>query len=363
MKKIILLFIAGVLAFSLATPGIAMAFPGDSQAVVQHEQRYYGEISSLKENIIVIRTLAGAEIEIQVDENTVYIAKGKPFAGVDDLVEGMKVAVSAVKPAQGKILAKKVLILPKDFKPGKWMQIRERGKVVDVDSANQTMTIETGKGEKKQFAVDEKTHFRGKAQSLDDVKTGWFAIILGEDVKDGGMQANLVFTVEHLRKRRLLGRITRVDEPQHSFVLKLRSLKEVTVMTDRETVFHSRDERVSGLSDLKEGMVVFAVVQPALDGSLTAKRIFAVDEKNAPKFDLRLAGEIVDASSGLLVVKVPSGKTVSLTLDADTKILGKRKVALDVSDLKPGMRVFLGAEMPDNGKMVARLVFVPDAGE
>jgi hypothetical protein len=141
MNKKLFSFVFGSLIISLAIPSVVLAAQSQQNEDIQNGWRAYGELLALSEMGFRIKTLGGFEIEYLVDEMTQYISKDRTSRSLDNLKIGSKVIVFASRKLDGDFIAKRVIILPDDFRPGNWMSVRAKGDVSEVDIEQNTLTI------------------------------------------------------------------------------------------------------------------------------------------------------------------------------------------------------------------------------
>ncbi|HSF83804.1 MAG TPA: DUF5666 domain-containing protein [Anaerolineales bacterium] len=189
-----------------------------------------------------------------MDENTRYLGIDVEGIEFEDLQIGDWVA-GIVKPVPDVVpLARLIMLLPEDYDPSQRLGVRARGKVVGVDHAASTFSLETRAGSELTFVVNENTIFKGGVDNLADLHRGMLAAVAGVKQSDGSLLAHVVLARHPLLK--LAGEAMSVDLESSSFLLDTRGGEELSIIVDENTRFRSREGEIEGLEDLQPSMVV-----------------------------------------------------------------------------------------------------------
>ena len=166
------------------------------------------------------------------------------------------------------------------------------GKITEVGDGE--FTVEKRDGSQLSFQVDERTRYRDRLRSelsSDDLQAGrWVSVLAGRRESDS-IRAWLIlllpegFDPDEIRVLR--GRITSVDLSAGSFILQARD-QDHNVKVDTQTIYRGR---VSGLEDLKEGMLALVVLDTVSVES-SAQVVAAGERGDLPYFQRRFPWKI-----------------------------------------------------------------------
>jgi len=358
MKKKILLFVIGLLAFLAVPSGSVFAAEEIQQGTVNKENRYLGEVVLLSKNSFTIMTSKDGEVVFSIDKSTHFVTLGFRRTNYEKLRIGSKVIVVAKQDDDGGLYAQKVVLLPDKFVPGKWMSVRKRGTVASIDTANDLITLDTVKDGEVSFKVTDETKIKGKAESLEQIEVGWIAVVLGEETENGDTVAHLILAIDHLRNRRIFGQVLDVNEEGKTFSLKTRNQKVLEIQVTDETMFQSMDGNVENFQDLDGDEFVMVIAEPKISGKLEAVAVFGLDVDEIRKFDLRLKGKIEQVADDSLSVTTKAGNEYTFVISNETQVFGISGQIKELSDLDVGEKIFVGVITQDDGSMLARLIFI-----
>ena len=319
-----------------------------------------GQVTTVAESQFTIKKEDGTELTFQVDENTRFVDRQKNELTFADVKVNRWVAVAAPEGDDGTRLAKIVVILEEGFDPTKMSGAG--GSVTMVDVANNAFTVKNRQGEEVTIKVNAQTIYRGEAQSLAEVATGMLAAAKVEEQSDGSLLAITVRAGYPLIKR--MGEITTVNQDASTFSLKLRGGdEEVTIHVDENTRYRSKDGKVTGLKDLKTGMLAVVVVraQPGAEGetpTFLAVGVGAVDKNELPKVDKRLIGRVDSVGENSFTITARDGQQYTFKVTGDTVFRSRGGLVQGLEDLKEGMIVGVGAKELGNGEYQAQVVLV-----
>ena len=354
-KVFIPIVLAALAAVVIGLFAVDAAFAGNGGILNRFKRANgaLGQVSEIKSNEFSITKRDGSEMSYHVGEETKFFDRDRNALTFADMVEGGWVLVAAPDKEGEKPEARAVVILPEDFDPENMGVYR--GVIAGVSVSENEVTLKTKDEQEITFAVNEETRFAGEAADLASLEEGMQAGIAAEEQDDGSLLAlNLRSSYQRARK---VGQITAVDQAAGTFTLKGRDGIEVTFAVNEETRFRSKDGKVTGLADLKEGMVgaVFAVDDPAFANPL-AKVVAAADKQDLPEFDARFAGKVTAVDDKSFTIQTRDGETVTFQVTGDTKFRSRDGSVKGLADLKVGMLIGVGAKELGNGEYQAQLV-------
>ena len=180
------------LALTLALVATVGAFAATSNEgmpptdPIARPARHIGQVTAVGDNTFTLELLNGKTVQIAVDDDTRFRKVGGGEASFADITVGRWVA-GAVKPPQegeeGVLHARVVVILPEDFDPARWKDVRRYpGKVTAV--GNDSLTIQTRNGQSLTFAVTDQTRFRsrdGAVKGLGDLEPDMPVLVIAKD--------------------------------------------------------------------------------------------------------------------------------------------------------------------------------------
>lgn len=244
---------------------LVVILPEDFDPAEVQARPVLGEVTQINngQNTFEMLTAAGDTLTFSVDENTRFAGT---IASLTDLEKGLKVAVLAVKQADGTLLAK--LVGTHNPENIRFDQVGGKISAIGADS----LTILTRDGESRTFSVAADTRFasrEGSYQGLDDLEVDLPVLILVD--KDGSPDqaaAVLVGDDAILGLERMHGEVQSAGGDH------------LTLIVDDETVKFSVAENVriqgrgiGSLADIKNGMKALVLYSVEEDGTLLAKGI------------------------------------------------------------------------------------------
>jgi hypothetical protein len=220
----------------------------------------------------------GQDLTFAVNGDTLFRSRDGSVTGLADLEPGMVAVVAAVRQEDGSLMALGVGGgIPED-RPDRTRSI---GEITGVDAAAGTFTLHSLEGAGLSFFVSDRTRVRSRGDDiggLEDLQVGMRAFVLAIQGEDGRLEAIAVAAGNPQDRPgnpgvdiRTVGRVT--DVGASSFTLATRSGESLTISVDGSTIFRSRDGRVSGLGDLRSGMVAIVGAKDLGNGGLLAVRI------------------------------------------------------------------------------------------
>ena len=221
-------------------------------------------------NQFTLQTQKGVKTTFEVDSSTIYKGEATTFSG---LQEGMSAGVAAKELEDGSLLAQ---IIRTGYPISKHL-----GEITAVSLEDSTLTLRTSRGQEElTFKVDENTRFRSKDQSvesLEDLQPGMVCVVVARGQGDAIPVASIVGAADkdNLPKfdLRVGGRIVSLEE--NSFTIEDRNNQQYTFQVTGDTLFRSRGGQISGLEDLKEGVLVIVGAKELGSGTYQAELIIA----------------------------------------------------------------------------------------
>lgn len=239
--------------------------------------RSFGEIASInpEEEAFTLETRKGELLPFIVNERTRFRSREGNVEELSDLEPGIPAAVVAVGREGNQALALVVFA----GKINAFERTRVLGEVIAIVPGQGTFDLSTPGGKVLTFSVSERTRFRSRDGTLEDIhdlKKGMHAIVVAIKGDDGDLIALLVAVGNPQDHPQLsnfdvktAGRIIAISE--HSFTVNTRVKGELTFRVDETTAFHSRSGAISGLEGLEVGMVTIVGATETDDGALLAR--------------------------------------------------------------------------------------------
>ncbi|HEY69572.1 MAG TPA: hypothetical protein G4O08_03200 [Anaerolineae bacterium] len=222
-------------------------------------KRFFGTVTavSLPRATLTLETRDGESITFQTTDRTNYRSRDGSIQGLGDIEPDMLALVGAVEVDGGLPQAIVVVVAHKDdIKP---QTMTATGEITNVIPGQQTFMLTTGEGREYTFLVNERTRFRSRDGSIEDIhdlKQGMHAIVVAVEQRDGSLLALGVaagYPQQDPDTVHAVGRI--VDLGNRSFTLQTRNGDQLTFTVDGSTVYRSRDGSVQEFGDLRVGMV------------------------------------------------------------------------------------------------------------
>jgi hypothetical protein len=240
--------------------------------------RALGEITSVEpsENQFDLTKRDGEIIPFQVGDRTRFRSREGEIKGIEDLEPGMVALVIGFQTEDELVFATVVAAGQKGELPSNPHQVR--GEITNIVPGQGTFNIETQSGESLTLHTSERTRFRsrdGSVNDIHDLKKGMTVLVGVVEEQDGTQLALLVLAgdpqdspVRPKLDVRVAGRIAAKDT--QNFTLEKRGGERMTFNVDDATVFKSRDGRVNGLSDIEIGMIAVVGAKESASGQFIA---------------------------------------------------------------------------------------------
>lgn len=314
-----------------------------------------GRVVELNHNAFSITRRDGTHMSYQVNDETKFFDKDRQELSFVDIAESGWVLVVSRSKEGGNSLAKIVVILPDDFDPENMAAYR--GIIAGVKVSDNEFTLKTKDEQEVTFTVDAETLFSGQADDLARLEADLWARVIAEQQEDGSLLAKGVRST--YPRARKTGIITAINQVDGRFTIKGRDELEVIFDVDEETRFHSRDGKITGLEDLKEGIVgaVMAVNDPT-HTNLLAKVVLVADRKDVFGKHLRFTGKVTRLDDKSFTIQTRNGKTITFQVSGITKFHSQNGIVQNLADLKEGMTIAVGAKKMMNGEFQALNVVI-----
>jgi hypothetical protein len=240
-------------------------------------QRFRGIFSSVntEEGSFQLEMEDGEVQEFDVGNRTRYRSRDGSIHGLSDIEPGMLGSVVAILREEQAPLALWVGV------SGSIKQ-RERftvvGEIINVVPGQGTFELESRNGDTLLFSVIERTKFRSRDGSIDDIhglKKGMHALVVGlRNGEEGqialGVAAGYPDDVRPLSEWdvRALGRISSIDD--QSFTIESRNQGSLTFTVNSSTIYKSRNGSIDDFEDLQVGMITAVIAEKTWDGTYNA---------------------------------------------------------------------------------------------
>ena len=226
--------------------------------------------------------------------------------------------------------------------------VHVRGEVIGVEKGAGTFLVKTHDGEERTFFVNENTHFRGKAQSLDELEVGWKVGVRAREDEDGKLQAVLVISGDPEDFIRFRGLVTDVNTSAGKFTIEKPDGEKLTIFVDEGTRYGGQ---ISSLDDLQEGWHAAGIAKEENPGKLIALSLIAGD---APEL-LKAHGTVtsVDPGAGKFELETNDGRTLQVFVNDKTRYQGQLS---SLDEMQVGWKAGVAAKEDEDGKLWAVLV-------
>jgi hypothetical protein len=259
----------------VAALSLVLVAPASAQAEDLRPCRGIGQVTGIGVSDFSIGTRQGGTYTLTVDEETSFEDRQGNHPSLAEMQVGGWVAGTCERDAEGQLHARRVILL--EGEPPR-PAMRAAGEITAVDAEASTFSLRSRQGTDLTFCVTERTRFRslgGAIGGLVDLQVAMRAFVLAVEGNDGCLEAIMVAARaadarpgRPVVNVRAVGRIS--DVGGGSFALVTRRGESVAFTVDGSTVFRSLDGSVSGLGDLRSGMIAVVGAREQGDGSLLA---------------------------------------------------------------------------------------------
>jgi len=225
--------------------------------------------------------------------------------------------------------------------------IRVRGELISVDHLTGKFSIETNEGSIKTFFVNEMTHFRGKAEKIEELEVGW-KVGVGAREEEGKLWAVLVLTGDPEDFTKARGKVTDINTSAGKFTIERPDGEKLTFFVNENTRY---DGQISDLDDLQEGWHAEVVAKKESPGKLLAVMVIAGARPEVVRAQGIIVG--VDPSSEEFQLEKSDGSVLTFFVDDKTTYKGQVEI---ISDLEEGMRAGVGGYENSEGQWIARVI-------
>lgn len=346
-------------ALALGLVGVAYA-EGDAP---DNQTRIAGVILNVDfpGNTFAVRTLSGTDVHVHATGNTEYRSRDGTVQGFEDLVVDIRTIVVGQECGDGTINASVVFVATPEELPD---IMRLKGEVGSV--GDQFFTLLTEDGRNLTINIIDRTRFRsrnGEVTTLSDLEPGMVALVAAVDTEDNGIVALVVAAgtpAGDIRDRvfRTTGEITGVVPGQETFTVQSSEGESITFVTGERTKFRSRDGSVTGIHDLKQGMLTMVGAIKMEDGTNQALVVLAGNPEDRPERPevVSASGKIVSLRSNALTIETRSGDQKTFSVDGSTKYKSRDGSVNSFDDLELGMMAIVMDRDLGNGELLAVIV-------
>ncbi len=343
MKRRVLIAVGLVLAIALvATVGVAAA---EGELDVAGRGVRHGWVIAIHDEGFTLTTRRG-EITLLVDENTRFRIPGVRDPGLDDLSVGDHVGVAGLRTADGTLLARFVVLIPRRADVGQlWGELTGKG--------DHRLEIARRDGTPVIVLVSEDTRFRvpGVADpGLEDLEPGDSVFARGLWNELGQLDARLVGLVPEGVEQVVRGRVTAVDAPQ----IELLARHGPTVITtDEHTHYRVPGVENPSLDDISVDDIVLAGGARE-DGEYHAVIIAVIPPESQRAVRL---GTVTAVTQDSLTLETRRCEVITVLIDENTRfrIPGAEQPTMD--DVEVGFQAAAAGWMDqDDNTLLARFV-------
>ena len=256
--------------------------------------------------------------------------------------------------------------LAQDVPPDRLGQQRGFGQIIEL--GDNWFVAENRAGTHTVF-VDADTEYKypdGTPASFDDLKLRMWVAGSGEPNDVGDIVADVIvltpddFSPDDVRGRLVRGQVIAVSTNEQTFTLNTADNCVVRIVTTPETNFYGG---LNSFADIKLGIGVVVNIQPSdvdpsnAESLVAAGVASATDERPSGK---RLAGEIsaVNLDASTFTLDTRNSEQHTFLVDAETQFNSRDGEVLSLADLEAGMGAVVGAELLDDGTLLAKAVAV-----
>ena len=350
----------------LVTAALALGFVGVAYAegdAPDNQLRIVGVILNVDfpGNMFAVRTLSDTDVHVHVTGNTEYRSRDGAVQEFEDLAIDMRIIVAGQERGDGTITASVVFPATPEQLPD---LMRLKGEVEGV--GENYFTLLTEEGRSLTIKVIDRTRFRsrdGEVTTLSDLEPGMVAIVTAADTEDNGIVALVVAAGTpggDIRDRvfRTSGEITGVVPGQETFTVQTKEGDSIAFITGERTKFRSRDGSVTGIHDLKRGMLAMVGAIKMEDGTNQALVVLAGSPEDRPERPkvVNATGKIVSLGSNSFTIETRSGDQKTFSVDGSTKYKSRDGSVNSFGDLEAGMIAIVMGRDLGNGELLAVIV-------
>jgi len=309
-------------------------------------------------NTFAVRTLSGTVVHVHVTGNTEYHSRDGSIQGFEDIAVDMRTIVVGQERGGGAINASAVFAATPEELPD---IMRLKGEVNGVGDSYFTLLAEDGRS--LTINIIERTRFHSRNEEvtkLSDLGPGMVALVTAVDTEDNGIVALVVAAGNpggDIRDRifRTTGEITGVVPGQEAFTVQSNEGESITFVTGERTKFWSRDGSVTGIHDLKQGMLTMVGAIKMEDGTNQALVVMVGNPEDRPERPnvVSASGKIVSLGGNSLTIETRSGEQKSFSVDGSTKYKSRDGSVSGFGDLDVGkLAIVVGRDL-GNGELLA----------
>jgi len=341
-KKILIAVSAAVIVTLLAGVWISAEAAAKNPEILKRFRKpagAIGQVISSDSGQLVITKRSGEEVTFLVNEKTTFSDRAGYELTSSDLQQDSWVIVLSPRGEQNSQEARQVIILPDDFDPEN--MVGARGVIAGIDEGASQVTLKTRLGEELVINYGPETIFKGQAPDISSLQEGMWARVFSQKLEAGGLLADTVRSTDPVRT--LVGEIVNVSEDAKTLtILTRRGQDEVTVTLDASTRFHSRDDTISSIVDLEQGMsaLIISKIQPGSEVK-RAVLVAAAHPEDLPQLDRRVFGELIKVEGSSITVEARDSRKYVFVVDENTKFRSRIGQLSGLEDLTEGMILFV----------------------
>jgi len=359
-KKILIAVSAAIIVTLLAGVWISAEAAAKNPEIFKRFRKpagALGQVSSATTGQLVITKRSGEEVSYLVDENTTYRDRAGNELTSSDLEQDNWVIVLSPRGGQNNPEARLVVILPDDFDPEN--MVGAKGVIASVDEDASQVTLKTRVGEELVINFGPETIFKGQAPDISSLQEGMWARIFSQKLEAGGLMADAVRSTDPVRT--VVGEIVNVNEDSQTLtILTRRGQDEVTVTLDASTRFRSRDESISSIGDLEQGMSALIITKTEPGSEVKrAVLVAAAQPEDLPQVDRRVFGELISIEGSSITVEARDGRKYVFVVDENTKFRSRNGQLSGLEDLTGGMTLFVAGNEAGSDSYQALVVAQP----
>jgi hypothetical protein len=182
-----------VLIVAMLTSSLALAADTPASAVSRPGSRF-GMVASISGDSFTLKNAGGKEKTVVVSSTTRFVKINGDAKAFKNLGVGQWALAFGTIDENKDLDAKVVVLAPRRFNRGDWSGPRQYGRVLSVDTANESFRVSTPIGILT-FTVDENTHYPGSVKGLGALKAGMTVFLGYERGKSGTLMAKALIAV------------------------------------------------------------------------------------------------------------------------------------------------------------------------
>lgn len=259
--------------------------------------------------------------------------------------------------------------LAQEILPDEPGQQRGFGQIIELDD---NWFVAENRNGRQTVLVNAETEYKypdGTPASFADLKLRMWVAGSATRTDAGELLADLIiltrddFDPADVRGRITRGEVIAVSISEQTFTLNTADDHVVRIVTNSETNFYGG---LNSFEDIKLGIGVVVNVQPSDVDPSTAESLVAAGVASATgqrPAGKRFAGVIstVDLDAGTFTLEQRNGELPTFLVNAETQYHSRDGLILSLTDVEVGMGAVVGADLLDDGSLLAKAVAVGQA--